>query len=156
MATLPVLVGCGFHLQGRAELPAVLAAAYIDAQDTQSDFYADLRSALRANGSTLQDRAADGSATIKIFSDGATERVLTVSSRNLPTAYSLTYSVRVTVSAGGRELMGAETFSATREYSFDTTALLAKERERESLSAALAEELVAVVMQRLASLSAAN
>ena len=153
---LVLTTGCGFHLQGRAALPAVLAAAHIDASDNQSDFYAGLRDALRASGSTLQESAVAGAANIRILSDGTAERVLTVSSRNLPTAYALTYSVRLTVNAGGRELLPAETFSATREYSFDATALLAKERERQSLSAALADELVSEVMSRLASLSAAD
>ncbi len=40
----------------------------------------------------------------------------------------------------------------TREYSFDERALLAKERERELLQQALADDLVALVMRRLAAL----
>jgi outer membrane lipopolysaccharide assembly protein LptE/RlpB len=90
------------------------------------------------------------------MSDGTTERVLTVSARNLPTAYELIYTVRIAVEADGRELLPAESFSSTREYSFDATALLAKERERESLTTALADELVTVVMRRLSSLPAAE
>ena len=40
----------------------------------------------------------------------------------------------------------------TRDYSFDETALLAKQRERDTLSDALAGELASVLMRRLASL----
>ena len=39
----------------------------------------------------------------------------------------------------------------TRDYSFDETALLAKQHERDLLSAALARDLASVVMRRLAS-----
>jgi outer membrane lipopolysaccharide assembly protein LptE/RlpB len=39
-----------------------------------------------------------------------------------------------------------------RDYTFSESALLAKERERKILSAALAHDLVTVVMRRLASL----
>jgi LPS-assembly lipoprotein len=150
-----LVAGCGFQLQGRADLPPVLAAAHVEASDAQSDFCVGLRSALRAAGSQLQEVTTAGSATIHILEDGSSERVLTVSASNLPAAYALTYTVRVAVDAGGRELLPAETFSATREYSFDVAALPAKERERDTLAAALAEELVTVVMRRLASLPAA-
>ena len=49
-----VLDGCGFHLQGAVSLPPVLASAYIDPIDSQSDFYLGLRSALRSAGTSLQ------------------------------------------------------------------------------------------------------
>jgi outer membrane lipopolysaccharide assembly protein LptE/RlpB len=141
--------GCGFQLQGRADLPPVLAAAHID-------FYLGLRSAMRSAGSSLQESPTTAGATIHLLSDGTSERVLTVSARNLPTAYELIYTVRISVDAGGRELLSAESFSTTREYSFDAAALLAKERERENLTTALADELVTVVMRRLSSLPAAE
>jgi LPS-assembly lipoprotein len=148
--------GCGFQLQGRADLPPVLVAAHIDAVDAQSDFYLGLRSAMRSAGSSLQESATTAGATIHLLNDGTSERVLTVSARNLPTAYELIYTVRISVDAAGRELLSAESFSTTREYSFDATALLAKERERENLTTALADELVTVVMRRLSSLPAAE
>lgn len=147
-----LLGGCGFHLQGRQSLPPLLAAAYLDPVDAQSDFYLGLRGALRASGSRIQDDAAPGAATIRIIDDGTSERVLTVSAQNVQTAYQLNYTVRISVSAGGRELISAEEHTVSREYSFAETALLAKEREKEVLSAALADDLVTIVMRRLASL----
>jgi LPS-assembly lipoprotein len=149
---LSVLGACGFHLQGRLQLPPVLAAAWIDPHDSQSDFYLALRAALRVSGTTLPESATTGAATIRILQDELSERVLTVSAQNIPTAYELTYSVRFSVSANGAELIAPETQAASREYSFDEAALLAKDRERETLAAALADELAARVMRRLASL----
>ena len=152
LVAVALLQGCGFHLQGRQTLPPVLAAAYIDPVDAQSNFYLGLRSALRASGSTVQEAAGPAVATIRIIDDGTEERVLTVSARNVQTAYQLIYTVRISVSAGGRELIAPETHSVSREYSFDAAALLEKEREKETLSAALADDLVTIVMRRLASL----
>lgn len=152
MAAALLLAGCGFHLQGRASLPPVLAAVYVSPSDAQSDFYLSLRAALRASGSELLPAARDGAASIDILDDSASEAVLTVSARNVPTAFELSYRVRLRVSAGGRELLPAETQTVAREYSFNESALLAKERERESLTSALADELVTQVMRRLASL----
>lgn len=150
-ATL-LLAACGFHLQGRQSLPPVLAAVHIDAFDAQSDFYLGLRAALTASGSTLQDDAVPGAATLRILTDTTSERVLTVSAQNVQTAYQLNYTVRLSVNAGGRELLPPEDYTVSREYSFNESALLAKEREKEALSAALADDLVTVVMRRLASL----
>lgn len=152
LAVSLLLAGCGFHLQGRQTLPPVLAAAYLDPVDAQSDFYLGLRGALRASGSRLQEAAVPGAATIRIIDDGTSERVLAVSARNVQTAYQLNYRVRIAVSSGGRELIAPEEHSVSREYSFDAAALLAKEREKEAQSAALAEDLVTIVMRRLASL----
>jgi LPS-assembly lipoprotein len=147
-----LLGGCGFHLQGRQTLPPVLASTYLDPVDAQSDFYLSLRGALRASGSQVLDEAAPGGVTIRIIDDGTSERVLTVSAQNVQTAYQLNYTVKIAVSAGGRELITPEEHAVSREYSFSETALLAKEREKEALSAALANDLVTIVMRRLASL----
>lgn len=150
---LPVwlLAGCGFHLQGRHELPRSLAAARIVASDTQSDFCNALRAALLVAGARL-DGAPDGAATIHVLDDSTAERVLTVSAHNIPTAFELSYRVRVAVDYQGHELMAPEEHVLTREYSFDERALLAKERERDTLRQALADDLVALIMRRLDSL----
>jgi len=52
----------------------------------------------------------------------------------------------------GKTLIDNEEISATRDISFDEAQLLAKEREQEILREALARDLVALVMRRLAAL----
>lgn len=151
LAPFLAVVGCGFHLQGRVELPHSLATAHIEAGDRQSDFYTSLRAALMAAGSQL-DVETDDAATIHILEDNSSERVLTVSARNTPTAYLLSYRVKVAVEYQGRELLPAEEHTLTREYSFDETQLLAKQRESDILRQSLADDLVALVMHRLAAL----
>ena len=151
LAPLLLLAGCGFHLQGRVELPRSLANARIEGSDQQSDFYSSLRTALYAAGARLDGPAADA-ATIRILADSSSERILTVSARNTPTAFVLAYRVKLAVEYQGRELLPAEEHTLTREYSFDETELLAKQRESDVLRQALADDLVALVMRRLAAL----
>jgi LPS-assembly lipoprotein len=151
LAPYLLLAGCGFHLQGRVELPRSLANARIEASDQQSDFYSSLRAALDAAGTRL-DGPIEDAATIHILSDSSSERVITVSARNTPTAYLLDYRVKVAVDYQGRELLPAEEHTLTREYSFDESELLAKQRESAVLRQALADDLVALVMRRLAAL----
>ena len=151
LSTAVLAAGCGFHLQGHNELPRALASAQIVAADNQTEFYSALRASLLTAGARL-DGAPSGAATIRVLEDGTSERVLTVSARNIPTAYELSYHVKVAVEAQGRELLPAEEHTLSREYSFDERAVLAKEREREALTQALAEDLVALLMRRLATL----
>jgi len=151
LALTLALAGCGFHLQGRESLPRALASARIEASDTQSDFYSALRAALLTAGTRLDAPAAD-TATIRILNDVTAEQVLTVSALNIPTAYRLSYQIRVAVEYQGRELLPAEEHTLVREYSFDERALLAKERERDTLTQALADDLAAQIMRRLAAL----
>jgi len=72
------LVACGFHLQGKVELPRSLANARIEATDQQSDFYSSLRSSLTTAGANLDGPEANA-AVIRILEDSSSERVLTVS-----------------------------------------------------------------------------
>jgi LPS-assembly lipoprotein len=151
-----LITGCGFHLQGSAPLPSSLAVARIDTSDTQSDFYFGLRKALTAAGTRIDDDSHDDStAVIHILTDSAAERILSVSTLNVPTEYELTYVLKFSVTSGPHELIAAEEHRLVRDYSYSESELLAKEREKSILSAALANELVSVVMRRLSSLSGA-
>jgi LPS-assembly lipoprotein len=150
---LAVLVtGCGFHLQGRQPMPETFAYTYIDTRDEQTDFVQDLRKALIASGSKVIRTQGSSGATVSVHEDELTERILSVSARNIPTEYELTYRVKFSVTANGKSLIDNEEISATRDLSFEESQLLAKEREQEILREALARDLVALVMRRLASL----
>jgi len=147
-----LLASCGFHLQGRTPLPEAFAYTFIDTKDEQTDFVQDLRKALLASGAKVIRTRGSSCATIDVHDDALTERVLSVSARNIPTEYELTYKVKFSVTSGGKSLIENEEISATRDFSFDETQLLAKEREQEILREALARDLVALVMRRLAAL----
>jgi len=150
-AMLALLAGCGFHLRGREILPRSLAELQVEAVDAQSDFTHALRAQLAAAGVKL-DSGAPGAVRVKILADATGERVLTVSARNIPTAYELSYRVRLSVESGGRELMAPEEHVLTREYSFDERAALAKLRERDTLYQALADDLATLYLRRFATL----
>lgn len=144
--------GCGFQLQGRMPLPEILKSVYIDAPDAQSDFVYALRATLKASRATLLDKPGANATELRITEDKVTERVLTVSARNIPTDYELTYDVEIAVSVAGRDVMAAEKLSLSRVYSFDEAKLLAKEREKEVLLDALARDMASVVLRRISSL----
>src|SRR5262245_20704072 len=155
LGTVPILLAltsCGFHLQGSQPLPKAFEYTYIDAKDEQTDFVQDLRKSLIASGSRVIRTQNSSGATISLHADALSERVPLCSARNIPTEYELIYKVEFSVTSGGKPLIEHEAMSLSRDFSFDETQLLAKEREQEILQEALARDLVALVMRRLASL----
>jgi LPS-assembly lipoprotein len=151
-AACSLVAGCGFQLQGRAPLPRMFAVVQIDATDAQSDFVQDLRRSMLAAGMRVTREHGEATAIIRVERDELTERVLSVSGRNIPAESELTYTVRVAVSSGGSERLAAEDMSLSREFSFDESRLLAKRRERDTLQEALARDLVGMVMRRFSAL----
>lgn len=153
IALLAVAVaGCGFRLQGRVPLSSALTITHVAAEDIQSDFVQDLRRALLAAGVRLAPIRADSTAVIEVQRDELIERVVSISARNIPREYELTYVVRIRVLRGDREVLAPEEITLSRDFSFDERAVLAKEREKDALRAALASDLVGIVMRRLSSL----
>jgi len=152
LLALALLGGCGFHLQGREPLPARFASTFIETDDVQSDFIQGLRKSLVTAGAKLSPTSEGATAVIHVLGDTLTERVLSVSSHNIPNEYELTYKVRFAVSQGDKEVLAAQEVSATREFSYDETQALAKQREREILQDALARDLVALVVRRISTL----
>jgi len=152
LGLLLVLGACGFRLQGRMPLPESVRTVYLDVSDAQSDFAQALRAGLVSSGARLVDAPDPAAATVQVSRDRVTERVLTVSARNIPTDYELTYEVEIAVRGAGRELIAPEPLSLSRVYSFDERQLLAKDREKQLLRDALARDMAGVVMRRLSSL----
>jgi len=98
-----LLAGCGFHLQGRTPLPAVVRQPFVEAPDRQSDFVQYLRHALLSNGAQLTPERDQASAVVSILRDNVSRRVLSVSATNQPNQYEVTYTVGFSVGAAGKE-----------------------------------------------------
>lgn len=146
------VVACGFHRQGVTPMPAVMKATYVDARDERTDFMRGLTRALEARGATLTPTRESASAVLRIERDETGQRVLSVSARNTPTEYEIFYTVTYAVTSDGTEILTPQTLTLTRDYSFDDEALLAKQHEEEILREALADDLVNLVLRRLANL----
>jgi len=151
-AALALLAGCGFHLQGISHLPPAFATTAVVAGDRYTDFNRALGDALRVSGTAVVADSQHAGATVDVLADENGQRVLSVSANNTPTEYEVYYTIRYRVRVGEREALPPQALTLTREYSFDTAAVLAKEHEQELIRGALARELAALVMRRLAAL----
>lgn len=147
-----VTVACGWQLQGRTRLPEAMSVTYVDAKDRHSDFTRALQSHLEASGARLVSDPGLASASIRVLRDESGQRVLSVSARNTPEEYEVYYIVEYAVRAGTTELLPRQRLELTRDYSYDEAAVLAKQREQVMLREALARDLAAQVLRRVASL----
>ena len=146
-----LLAGCGFHLEGRTVLPAVMRRPYIQASDQQSDFVHSLRRDLLISGAHPVRGPAHATAIIVVH-ESRVKRVLSVSATNRPTEYEVVYAVQFSVIAGGKTLLEKQTVRTSRSYTFSENLLLATEHEQAILTGAMGRELADIVMRRLAKL----
>ncbi len=146
------LGGCGWRLQGTARLPEVMSVTYVETDDHYTDFNRVLRESLEASGVSITSNRAQATAIVRIVKDDSGQRVLSVSARNTPEEYEVFYAIEYSVQSPAGELIAPNRLELTRDYSYDTTAVLAKQREQVVLREALARDLAGLVIRRMASL----
>ena len=152
LLSLSTLSGCGWRLQGTARLPEVMSVAFVDTEDRYTDFNRALRKSLVASGARLVSDRSDATGIIRIRRDESGQRILSVSARNTPEEYEAFYAVEYSVDGPSGELIPPQKLELTRDYSYDETAVLAKQREQAILREALARDLAGLVLRRLAAL----
>jgi LPS-assembly lipoprotein len=146
------LTGCGFRLAGSEPLPTVLARPYLSMKDPYTDFAREFEHRLKASGAVIEPVRAQSTATIEVTKDLVEQTTLSVSARNIPTDYLLTYTITFAVKGPDDELLKPQTVTVTKDFSFVEQDLLAKEHEADILRAQMARDLVAIAMRRLSSL----
>jgi len=125
---------------------------YIAASDQYSLFLREFEARLRSAGVELTDSAADATATFTISFDDTSQRVLSVSARNVPTEYEVYYTLTYSLDAGATNLMPEQTLTLTRDYTYDSTLVLGKAREEELLRDAIVQDLVRIIMKQISTL----
>ncbi len=149
------LGGCGFHLVGSATLPPSLKKPYVSVKDPYTDFAREFERGLTGAGAVVQTAREGASATIEVSRDQVQVRTLSVSARNIPTEYELTYTVTLAVQGAlDKQLLAPQTLTLTRDYSFNENEQLAKEHEADVLRRQMARDLAGIAVRRLASLKA--
>jgi LPS-assembly lipoprotein len=147
-----VLSACGWRLQGAARLPEVMSVTYIDSSDRYSDFNRALSESLAASGARMTSNRGEATAVVEIRKDLSGQRMLPVSARNTLEEYEVFYTVEYSVSGRNGELIPVQALELTRDYIYDKTSALAKQREQAILREALARDLAGLVIRRVASL----
>jgi LPS-assembly lipoprotein len=144
-----LIVGCGFHLRGQADLSPELAKTHIVGVSPYSEFAANLRQQLRANGVQIVD-AEQSTSTLRITRNVGGKRVLSVDQNGKVLEFEL-YSV-VSFEVTGQEktiLLKNQTISLSRSFLFDVNDVLGKAQEEALLREDLQEDVVRLIIYRL-------
>ena len=144
-----LLAGCGFQLRGAVTVPPEMSRTFIETDDRHSLFYRGLRDSLRAAGVEIVDSPVDATATFSITSDNTNQRVLSVSARNVPTEYEVYYTVVYGVVTRDRSLLSLRSQTLTRDYTWDESRVLGKEKEEQVLREAIVDDLIRIVLFQL-------
>ena len=125
---------------------------YIASDDHYSAFFREFKSRLRSAGVVLSDSPIDATATFSISFDQTSQRVLSVSTRNVPTEYEVFYTITYSLYSGPNVLLPPQTLTLTGNYTYDSTLVLGKAREGELLRDAIVQDLVRVVLKQISTL----
>lgn len=152
VVALMLLVGCGFQLRGATSVPPEMSRTYIETSDRHSLFYRTLRNQLRVAGVTVVESPLEADATFAIESDVTGERVLSVSARNVPREFEVFYTVFYSVKTEDKTILATRSQTLTRDYTWDETLVLGKEKEGEVLREAITDDIVRIVLIQLSSI----
>ncbi|MEM7279024.1 MAG: LPS assembly lipoprotein LptE [Pseudomonadota bacterium] len=144
------LSGCGFQLAGTEQIAPELGATYLETDDEYSEFYRKFSAALRQRGVILVTERAKARSIFRLKEDETGQRVLSVSAQNVPREYEVYYAIAYDLSVDGAIRSGANDLTLTRDYTWSEAQVLGKQREETVLRSALVDELVAIVIRRLA------
>lgn len=125
---------------------------YIEAVERNSLFHRELRQQFQAAGVNLVDSPDEATAIFSIRDDVAGQRVLSVSTRNVPTEYEVFYTVEYTVVSGEKVLLEPQFVTLTRAYTYDTTLVLGKAQEESLLREGIVRDIVRIVFKQLSTL----
>jgi LPS-assembly lipoprotein len=78
--------------------------------------------------------------------------VLSVSARNVPREFEVFYTVYYSVQTADTTLLEPRAQTRTRDYTWDETEVLGKEREEELMREAIVDDLVRIVLIQLSAI----
>ena len=139
-------------MRGTTSVPPEMARTYIDTSDRHSLFYRALRQELRNAGVSIVESPVDATATFSIERDLTGQRVLSVSARNVPREFEVFYTVFYSLRTEEKTLLATRSQTLTRDYTWDETLVLGKEKEEQILREAITDDLVRVVLIQLSSI----
>ncbi len=136
-------------MQGAFTVPDAMQLTYIEAEDKHSLFYRAFRRDLQAAGVNVVDSLGEATAVFTIYFDKTSQRVLSVSARNVPTEFEVFYTISYGLMGGDETLIDVQDMTVVRDYTYDATLVLGKSKEEEVIRNALVEDLVRVVLKQI-------
>ena len=147
-----LITSCGFQLRVAKNLPIEMDRTYISTEDEYSIFYRQLKKGLYERGVEVVESPVDATAVFNILQEDTGQRVLSVSGRNVVREYEVFYRVFYSIQTKDKLIKSPQEEILTRDYTYDETLVLGKEREENLLREAIADDLVRIILMKIASL----
>lgn len=148
-----LLTACGFRLAGTLPLPSVLKRVHIDLAQpyrvSESPLEVALRERLTQRGATVLPKVDPAETRLRLWDLIERRETLSIGSDGKALEYRLLISVNYEVRRGDKLLLAADTLSASRDYSFAPSSILAKEAEEAELRQFIQGELAELLLLRL-------
>lgn len=150
-----VLAGCGFQPRGRIAVPAGLDRMEVRGAPAFTVLGAELRRRLRAHGIRVVEAGEPADAVLRILSNRAGLRVVSVAPTGKAQEYLLFTDMRYdVVDRQGRALLEPSNLRLTRTLLFDPNQVLAVDAEAAVRREDMEREAVRLILYRLQSLPA--
>lgn len=141
-----LLSACGFHLRGQASMP--FATLYLEAAGTP--LVAELRRGLEANNVRLVSSADKADVVLNIVSEIPDKQILSLGGSGRVTEYQLRYRVSLRAYDNkGQDWIPAVEMEQLRDFSYNDTAILAKESEEALLQQSMLGDMAQQILRRL-------
>lgn len=154
VVTLAALLGgCGFHLPSQAPVPLALQSVYIDVASRYHVEVPPLERALakrlRRRGSRVVSSPEQARSILRISNLRKSRETAAIGANGRAVEFRLVTSVTFELESGGKVVLPPQTQSASSEYSFNATQILAAEQEEVRLEKYLQDELAEMILLRL-------
>ncbi|MDE0919486.1 MAG: LPS assembly lipoprotein LptE [Arenicellales bacterium] len=152
LASAMLIAGCGFHLRGKVQLPAVFSATHV--KGTDLSLVDDIKRALRVAGGAVVNEKAEATVSIELLRVTYSRAVRSINEQGIAVSYELQYDVRYRVSGQAKQRLVPDARIAlkrTLDYGDKNMQILQKAIEENLLKQEMRDEIVRQVISRLAS-----
>jgi LPS-assembly lipoprotein len=142
-----LLSACGYHLRGAVELPEGLKHVYLEG--ASMPLREQFRKALRAASGELVDTPENASVTIRIVSENASQRALSLSARGRSNELELNYRLAYNlVKPDDTLLIEQQPVEVRREYFNNQQDIVAKDNEQQVIRNEMYQQAVRMIVDR--------
>lgn len=144
-----LLSGCGYHLRGSYNIPPEIRQLNLEF-GSASALSAPLRTGLQTTGIQL----GEGNYTLVITEDSLNKQTTNTDSRAKAAEYTLYYQVRYLIkNSDGQAVSPERKLLLRRSYQYDTTTIVGKTAEEETLIRELYQDAAQQIVRQLSTFS---
>lgn len=145
-----LLGGCGFHLREHDAFVLPFQTLYLQSANEFSPFIAELKRALQENNVQLTGSAEQAQLTLHIVSETKDKQILSLSGGGRVREYRLQYRISMRAyDMKQQDWLAAQEITVGRNFSYDDSQILAKDREEELLYQNMRSDAVQQILRRL-------